>query len=101
MSKPRAVFAQHTAQQGGDNAAKLAWAWKKALGRELQSDEAAILTDVYETHLTRYSADAEAAQQLLKTGQHPLAENANVAELAAWTQVTRAILNAYETTSRY
>lgn len=95
------VFAQSTADQPGAPAAKLAWAWKKALGRELLADEAAILTDVYETQLNRYTADAESAQQLLNIGDHPLKEGVNAAELAAWTQVTRTILNAYETTSRY
>lgn len=95
------VFAQNTAAQSGDTNTKLNWAWKKALGRELGPDESAILTDLYETHLSRYTADAESAQQLLNVGEHPLPEGANVAEIAAWTQVTRAILNAYETTSRF
>ncbi|MEM7014483.1 MAG: DUF1553 domain-containing protein, partial [Verrucomicrobiota bacterium] len=95
------VFAQNTAAQSGDNAAKLAWAWEKAMSRDLEPDESAILLDVYETQFARYTSDNEAAKQLLSTGQSPLPEGTDVAELAAWTQVTRTILNAYEATSRF
>jgi hypothetical protein len=37
---------------------------------------------------------------LIKTGEAPVAKNVDAAELAAWTNVTRVILNLHETINR-
>jgi len=64
-------------------------------------DEARLLVALYESQLQRYRASPEATELLLSVGEHPIEEELPPAELAAWTQVARAILNAYETTSRF
>ena len=38
---------------------------------------------------------------LVETGDNPVNPDRSVLELAAWTSVTRALLNLYETTARF
>ena len=95
------VFATRIHSQPGDPASKLNWAWRNALSRQPSPEESRILMDVYKNQLARYTTDTSAAEQLIKIGQFPLPDSVNPAELAAWTQVARTILNTYETSSRY
>jgi len=94
------VFAQRILEQKGDPTAQVSWAWEEALSRQPTKTEVEILTGVLEEQHARYSADPEAAAALIEIGEWPVPENQDAAELAAWTQVARTILNAYETTSR-
>ena len=52
-------------------------------------------------HLAEYRRDPAAAEALLKVGLSPAPKDADAAELAAWTQVGRVILNLHETITRY
>ncbi|MEO0413560.1 MAG: DUF1553 domain-containing protein [Verrucomicrobiota bacterium] len=79
---------------------KLAYAWKLATGREIAAAEQAVLEELYQTQKARFTADTEAAKQLVSTGNTPAPEG-DLVEVAALTQVARAIFNAYETTSRF
>jgi len=49
----------------------------------------------------RYQEDEEAALALVKTGQKTYNKTSEVSELAAWTSVSRTLLNMYETTARF
>ena len=49
----------------------------------------------------RYEADEKAALDLLSTGAKPVDGSIKPSELAAWTSVSRAMLNLYETTARF
>ena len=62
--------------------------------------EAKLLTALYEKHLNEYRADKAAAQKYLSTGERPIPKEMDTAELAAWTSVTRSILNLHETITR-
>jgi hypothetical protein len=95
------VFAEATAHHPGSLDQKATWAWKKALSREPSQEELGILTNLYSQNLERYENDAEAAQKLASAGDWPKAGGIDAAELAAWIAVTRTLINAYETTSRY
>jgi hypothetical protein len=95
------VFAANTSRQPADDAGKLDWAWRHATGRAPTDAERDILTRLLQSQLARYTADPESAKLLLATGDSPAPADLDPATLAAWTQVARAILNAYETTSRF
>ena len=88
-------------KQGGTTVGdRLEWAYGQALSRTIQPAESEVLTEVYRKHLAQYTADPDAARQLVTTGESPMPTNVDVAELAAWTSVTRIILNQHETITR-
>jgi len=59
-----------------------------------------LLTELYDKHLAEYRADPQAAKDLLKEGDWPVLQDIDRAELAAWSSVTRVILNLDETITR-
>ena len=79
---------------------RLIWAWQQALQRSPKPDEISALQGVYEKQRAAYSADSASADALLKTGNLPLPEKTDHAELAAWTHVARVLLNLHETITR-
>ena len=46
------------------------------------------------------SEDPQAAQKFLEVGMRPIPDDLDQAELAAWTSITRIILNLHETITR-
>jgi mono/diheme cytochrome c family protein len=95
-------FAELTIQQGGATTEqRLAFAFQKALNRNPGEDEQTILVGLYEEHLADYQKDKASAALLAKIGYVKTAADIDVAELAAWTSVTRVILNLHETITRY
>jgi len=95
------VFAGRIVKEGGaDNAQRIAWAYRQALGREPRADELTVTTALFAKHLALYTNDSAAAEKLVKAGLAPVAKEVNVSELAAWTSVARVILNLHETITR-
>ena len=95
------VFAQRVLQEAGPKADdRLTHAYRLALQRSPKPAEAAILLPLYEKHLADYTSDPAAATQLLSIGDKPVGKDVSPAELAAWTSVTRVILNLHETVTR-
>ncbi len=76
-------------------------AFRRALSRPAQPEEIAVLQALFEQHHAQFLADAAAATELLQVGAKPAPSDLPPAELAAWTSVTRAILNLHETITRY
>jgi hypothetical protein len=96
------VFAQRVLREGGDGFdARLRFAFRQALSRGPRADEADVLAKLYEQQLSQYRADAKAADELLSVGEYPVPQDADRAQLAAWTGVARVILNLHETIMRY
>ena len=94
------AFAQRILKEGGtDNAARLRFAWRTALGRVPADQEIAILSKALDAQLATYSQDKEAAAALLKVGDLPKPEGINDSELAAWTALGNVLLNLNETIS--
>ncbi|MBX7164709.1 MAG: DUF1553 domain-containing protein [Pirellulales bacterium] len=85
--------------QAGDGE-RIAWAWREALSRPPLAEEAAVLGELLAAERLRYAGDETAARQLLAVGQAPLPDDLPPVELAAWTEVARAILNLHESVSR-
>jgi hypothetical protein len=76
------------------------WAWRQVLGREAAPEETALLVNLLTKHRAEYTADPKAAKALVSVGISPRPEGANVSELAAWTSVSRVLLNLNETITR-
>jgi hypothetical protein len=53
-----------------------------------------------EDHRTQYAADRAAAEALVSVGISPRPGQLDVVELAAWTSVSRVLLNLNETITR-
>jgi hypothetical protein len=84
----------------GDTPTRIKWAYNTALSRDPQPEEVPILTALLEKQRKRYEYDIAAADGVLTTGESPQATGVKTVELAAWTSVTRTILNLHETITR-
>ncbi|MEX2214709.1 MAG: PSD1 and planctomycete cytochrome C domain-containing protein [Phycisphaeraceae bacterium] len=95
------AFAQGIMKDGGKSPVdRLAYAFDQALQRKPSSDESKVLLAMYEKHRAQYAADAAAAAALLKEGDKPADASLDAAELAAWSSVSRVILNLHESITR-
>ncbi|MCC9607125.1 PSD1 and planctomycete cytochrome C domain-containing protein [Blastopirellula sp. JC732] len=83
-----------------EDAQRINFAYQLALSRDAQPLELEVLTKVLADNREIYQADPKAAASLLNVGIQPPDKKANAAELAAWTQVARVILNLDETITR-
>ncbi len=84
----------------GDEAKRITWAWQQALDRKPRPEELAALRSLLQKHLAEFRQNRDAAKDYLKTGFAPVPPELDAAELAAWTDVARALLNLHETITR-
>jgi hypothetical protein len=95
------VLAERAIKEGGKSADdRLAFATRAAMQRPPSAAESKVLLALLDKHLAEYKAEVPAAQKLLAIGDKPAAKDVDAAELAAWTSVTRVILNLHETVTR-
>lgn len=95
------VFAVRILREcNGNENARIAWAWQQALSRPPQSKEIATLRALLDKHRGQYQRDRSAAEAYLKVGNTKPPADLDAAELAAWTNVARALLNLHETITR-
>lgn len=80
---------------------RLDWLFRTALNRQPRDLENRVLGDLFESNLSEYGTAQLQAAELLTVGQSKTADEIDKAQLAAWTAVTRAILNLHETIMRY
>jgi Protein of unknown function (DUF1553)/Protein of unknown function (DUF1549)/Planctomycete cytochrome C len=83
----------------GDDAARMDWLWREALQRLPTADERAALMDLLVKHRQEYKADLPSAQTLAKVGQ-AAPTDIDAVELAAWSSVTRVLINLHEFITR-
>ena len=96
------VFAERILQHGGDtDGERLAWAFERALSREPSAGERDILLRLAGERAAHFAANAGAAKAAATAGEWPAATALKPERVAAWAAVSRAILNLYETTSRF
>jgi len=95
------VFGSKMVSQEGPVRDRLAWGMKAAFSRDATTEELDLLEDLLQKQLERFENDAEAAKAVLSVGEMQPNPEIPEKEAAAWAQVGRAILNAYETTSRF
>jgi hypothetical protein len=96
----RAFAARTLADGGADDTAKASWAFTRATNRAPKLEETKVLLDLLTRQRAEYAANPMNATRLLAVGDRPNAPGADPAELAAWTNVCRAILNVHETITR-
>ena len=91
------ALARRITKEGGmEPAAGLPYAFRLCLAREPESEELAVLTDVYDQALTLYRSDKSAAAQLIGTQPKAASPEVDPAVLAAWTTVANVLLNLDE-----
>ena len=95
------VFAEKILQSNHSNdEEKIAYAFDHALTRKPNPEEIKIMQSLLQNQRERYKADEKAAIELLKTGMKAYDDSIEISELAAWTSISRTLLNMYETTAR-
>ncbi len=96
------VFAGRMIREGGESASeRIAFAFRETLGRAPQPAEEKVLLDLFKKHRDEYTADAAAAKKIVSVGESKKTDGLDAVELAAWTSVSRTILNLHETITRY
>ncbi|MCB1227725.1 MAG: DUF1553 domain-containing protein, partial [Verrucomicrobiales bacterium] len=96
----KAFAARVLSECKGSDAKRLTWAFQEALQRNPNASELKTLTGLLLRQRSDYARDADAAKALLATGLTPAPNAMDKAELAAWTHVTRVLLNLHETITR-
>jgi hypothetical protein len=95
------AFAERVLRDGGsDFRQRLDFAFQRALSRPASEEEAAVLAELLNTHTAEYESNPTAAAALLNVGEHKVPAELTTPELAAWTSLTRTILNLHEVITR-
>jgi hypothetical protein len=96
----RGLAGQILSQAPQDDEQRLRWAWRQVLGRDAKSGEVSLLVRLLQKHRDQFAADPKAAEALVSIGISPRPKDIDVVELAAWTSVSRVLLNLNETITR-
>jgi hypothetical protein len=95
------VFAENVLRKGGTTlAGQIRWTFNQALGRQPDNQELAVLSDLHARSLARFRKDHDAAVRLIHVGESSVQTGSSVADLAAMTTVTRAVLSLHELITR-
>ncbi len=95
------AFAERILREGGStDEARISFAFRRAVSRDAETDEVAVLKQLLQKHLADYAAEPASVEAILKTGALPVSEQTDRTRLAAWTSVARVILNLHEVMTR-
>lgn len=90
-------LAERTLAEGGKTIdEQIAYGFRLVTSRNPSDTEMAVFRKAYETELKYYTKDEKAAIKLLKVGDSPFNTELNKAKLAAFTSLTRLLLNLDE-----
>ena len=93
------VLAQVVVERGDTPESSLRWVFRHVLCRDPSESEFQTLWDLYQRQTAWYQAHPQEAQALVAIGLTP-PPAADTPQVAAWTSVTRALLNLSETITR-
>jgi hypothetical protein len=96
----RALAGRVLTQGGQSTAERIEFAYRQALVRPPQPEEAKVLVALVAKHQQEFAADKAAAAKLLSVGDLKSPAALDPGELAAWTSVCRVLLNLHETITR-
>lgn len=96
----RGFAARIIAESGPQTAARVDHAFRLALARTPDAHEHQLLESLLASARDEFTADPEAAAQLLQIGIAPLPPRFDPVELASWTAAARVLLNLSETLTR-
>ena len=95
------AFAERILREGGvEGAGRVEYAFRQAMSRSASAEEREVLLGLVAEHLNEYRVDSAAADALLTVGVRPIPSDIPRAELAAWTNAARVILNLHEVITR-
>jgi hypothetical protein len=95
------VLAQKMLTEGGSTPeSRIAYAFRRTLGRRPTPVESKVLADGLRKRLVRYRATPEVAEKLLAIGDTPRDKQLNAPELAAYTLTASVLLNLDETVTK-
>ncbi len=97
----RALAARVLTEGGATFDERLGHAYHLVLHRIARPSEMETLRTLLEKHMSDYAENPDLAEALLGVGHYSAPANLDPVELAAWTSVTRTILNLHETITRY
>ena len=86
-------------EASGDDTARLNWLWREVLQRPPTDSERATLLALLQKHRAEFHADVSAATAFSKVGSVPTT-GVDAVELAAWSSVTRVVMNLHEFITR-
>ncbi|BCX48136.1 chromosome segregation protein [Haloferula helveola] len=89
-------FAERMMEHGDTPEVRLAWGWKCATARQPDPEEVKVLVSGFERRLEFYRQNPEEANALLQTGEAPVSDGHDPAELAAMATAASVILNLDE-----
>ena len=92
----RALAGRIVNEGGNDTASRLRFAYQQVILRDPNTEEQKLLIALYEKHFAQFKADEAAAKQLQTVGDLKPPAGQDAAELAAWTSVSRVLLNLHE-----
>ncbi len=95
------VFAEDVVKNGKTDDDRLDYAFRKALSRSAKPAEKDALKELLAKHLADYRKAPATAKELLAIGVRSADAKLDPAELAAWTNLTRTILNLHASVTRY
>jgi len=95
------LFAEKLLTRPGDDAQHLEAAFAQALARPPRPSERTSLTAFLATQREHFRNTPDDAKAVPTVGLATVSPNLDAAELAAWTQVCRVVLNLHETITRY
>ncbi len=75
---------------------RLQWMFEQCLARPVTTQEQTTLSRAFEQYQREFSADEQAAQQLIAIGEEPASPHYDACELAAWTMLANLIMNMDE-----
>ncbi|HEX3314770.1 MAG TPA: PSD1 and planctomycete cytochrome C domain-containing protein [Gemmataceae bacterium] len=94
----RAIAEKLLAVEGDD--ARIRLAFRLTLQRVPTDDERRVVAALVGKQRTEYRADAKGATAAIHVGQRPAPARVDAAELAAWTNASRTLLNLHESITR-
>ena len=94
------AFAERLLVQPGDDAQRLALAFRSVTARVPDRTERTLLAEALATHRTHFAADTTAAAKILTNGESKAFAAQPAPEIAAWTLVANLILNLDEAVTR-
>lgn len=96
------ALAKRILQEGGKTTEeRIQFAYRLILTRKADANEVKILSGLLEKHRGEYQKTPQEARDLLAIGLTQAPEEIDAVELAAWTSLTRVILNLHETITRF
>jgi len=88
------VLAQRMQTEGGQNLdQQMDFAFRRATGRHIKTEELNLLKELYEKQLARFQEEPAAAKELLAVGEFPVDTELDPLKTAALTLVTSTMLN--------